>query len=74
MDYKTSVNQTGTLFYTRNSAAKTYRVRFKSFNLALFDNHEKLDDLQELENNYNMFKYGRASGDRRTSLNVREHR
>jgi hypothetical protein len=47
MDFKTSVNKTGTLFYTRCSdTTNKYRVRFKSFQQAMFDNHTRLNDLE----------------------------
>lgn len=54
---KISVNQTGTLFYTKYSYnSNGFRVRFKSFNMSVYDNREKLTQLDELYSNYALFK------------------
>ena len=55
---KVSHNQTGTLFYTKVAEGdnKPYRVRFRSFHLGVYENREKVEDLQNMQTNYNLFK------------------
>ncbi len=58
MSDKTSRNQTGTLFYTRYSSDNSkYRIRFKSFNMAMFEDTSRIALMEDMQNNYNMFKY-----------------
>lgn len=59
LNFKVSENKTGTVFYSRRGegANKPYRVRFKSFQLGRFDNRHLMEDLDQMHNNYNVFKY-----------------
>lgn len=58
-EFKISENRTGTLFYTRigEGQNKPYRVRFKSFQLGVYENRPLIESLENLQNNYNVFKY-----------------
>lgn len=53
---KTSVNRTGVMFYNKLSDSSNYRVRFKSFNLAIYDNQPKLNEIEQIYKNYVLFK------------------
>jgi hypothetical protein len=57
-DSKISANKTGTVFYTKlPEASKGYRIRFRSFQQNMFENREVIDNLEQIQASYNLFKY-----------------
>ena len=55
---KITATQTGTLFYTKIAdGAGSFRVRFKSFNLLTLQNRERQAGLEQMQSEYNQFKY-----------------
>jgi hypothetical protein len=58
-EVKISANRTGTVFYSKigDNHAKGYRVRFRSFHQGMLDNHPLIEELDQMHNNYNIFKY-----------------
>ena len=84
MSYKNSVDSTGTLFFTRyadpsqrsyvlNAVNPLERQRFRStFQASKLGDQRKMDEIQNMFNNYNLFKYGQvatSAGKKRHSTN-----